>query len=205
MRQHGKAALAVTPGSPFARMARVFVREWSLPVTEVEQPFPPSQDVFDHNPLGQVPFLSTGEDTVFPTFLILERLWDMAGRPAAAYDPERDRQLLLTILQAGDALVAALYQGWAGLERVGRDHIGYDPAERHLARFERTLDWAEPRLVSGVEAVTLPAVSIACLLLWSDARGGPSWRRHRTLASCVAALDGRPSFAETRPQVWRPD
>jgi glutathione S-transferase len=194
--------LAYTPGSPFARMARVLVREWALPVREAEQTFPPPADFFDLNPLGQVPVLRVGEEKVFPTFLILERLWDMEGRPASAYDPARDRQLLLTVLLAGDALVAALYQGWAGLGPVGPNHVGYDPAERHLARFGRVLGWAENGLSAG--EVTLPAVALACLLLWSDARGGPGWRHHAGLASRVAALDARASFAATRPQEWRP-
>ena len=104
------ARLAYTAGSPFSRMARVCIREWALPVEEAEVAFPPPPETFAVNPLGQVPLLTVGDEAVFPTLLILERLWSMAGRPRAAYDDARDRQVLVTLLQAGDALVAAYYQ-----------------------------------------------------------------------------------------------
>ena len=78
-----RARLAYTPGSPFARMARVSIREWALAVEEVEVAFPPPPEIFAVNPLGQVPVLTVGGEAVFPTFLILERLWSMAGRPRA--------------------------------------------------------------------------------------------------------------------------
>jgi glutathione S-transferase len=198
------ATLGYFPGSPFARMARVLCREWALAVEDVEHRFPPPLDLFDLNPLGQVPVLRVEAEAVFPTFLVLERLWEMAARPSEAYNPDRDRQLLLTILLAGDALVAALYQRWSGLGTVGPNYIGYDPAGRHLDRFDHVLGWAEARLTSPPDAITVPAVALACLLLWSDARGGPAWRHHAGLADRVDILSRRKSFATTRPQEWRP-
>lgn len=189
-------------------MARVMVREWNLPVEEIEYPFPPPPELFELNPLGQVPVLRIGREAIFPTFLVLERLWEMAGRPERAYRPDQERQLLLTILQSGDALVAALYQGWAGLRPVGRNHIGYDPAERHLARFQHSLAWFEQR-VAGLEnregTVAVPEVAVACLLEWCHARGGPDWHMHKALADVVAGMEQRPSFLATRPHPWRPD
>ena len=197
------ATLAYLPGSPFARMARVLVREWSLAVGEEEVPFPPPPGWFDVNPLGQVPVLRIGGETVFPTLLVLERLWDMAGRPEAAYRPERDRQRLLVTLQAGDALTAALYQGWTGLRPVAPNHIGYDPAQRNLDRFARTLAWLEsrPRDAAGID---LPDLALACLILWSEARGGPARPTHPQLDRVVERLERRPSFAATRPGAWSP-
>jgi glutathione S-transferase len=191
------------PGSPFARMGRVFIREWHLPIAETEAPFPPPDWLFELNPLGQVPALALGEERLFPTVVILERLWELAGSPASAHAPESERQLLLTTLQAGDALVAALYQRWAGLAPVGENHVGYDPAARNLARFASVLGWVavEGRLREGL---TLPGVAVACLLLWSDARGGPAWWEHDGLAALVDGLAARESFRETQPQPWRP-
>jgi glutathione S-transferase len=184
-------------------MARVLVREWGLPVAEEEAPFPPPDWLFELNPLGQVPVLVIGGERVFPTFVILERLWRMAGTPADAYAPDAERQLLVTVLHAGDALVGALYQRWAGLGAVGQNHIGYDPGERHLARFESVLAWlsSDNRLRDGPN---LPAVAVGCLLLWSDARGGPAWWRHERLDGLVSGLAGRASFRQTQPQPWRP-
>ena len=199
----GADRLVYTPGSPFARMARVLVREWRLPIAETEAPFPPPDWVFELNPLGQVPALALGEERLFPTFIILERLWGLAGSPASAYAPEVERQLLVTTLQAGDALVTALYQRWAGLAPAGENHIGYDPAQRHLARFESVLGW----IVAGErlrEGLTLSGVAVACLLLWSDARGGPVWSHHEGLGALVQGLAARESFRQTQPPPWQP-
>jgi glutathione S-transferase len=201
-----RASLAYTPGSPFARMARVAIREWALPVEEVEVGFPPPAEISALNPLGQVPVLTVGGEAVFPTLIILERLWSMAARSGDVYDCARDRQILLTVLSAGDALVAATYQRWAGLGPVGPNTIGYDPAERNLGRVGSTLDWLEatPRMSDLGAAVAPPAIALACLLLWIEARGGLGWPTPPGLAALVRGLDARESFRLTRPPAWRP-
>jgi glutathione S-transferase len=205
-----RAVLSYTPGSPFARMARVAIREWALPVEEAEVVFPPPAEVSALNPLGQVPVLTVDGQALYPTLIILERLWSMADRSGETtgetYDPARDRQLLLTILSAGDALVAATYQRWAGLGPVGPNVVGYDPAERNLGRVRATLDWLEanPRMAALGASITPPPVALACLLLWIEARGGLGWPVPPGLATIVAALDERESFRLTRPGAWRP-
>lgn len=201
------ASLSYTAGSPFARMARVLVREWKLPVQEVELAFPLPADWFATNPLGQVPVLALGEERIFPTFLILERLWELAGRPEAAYQPDRERQVLLTTLQAGDALAAAAYIKWTGLEPVGPNRIGFDIAPRNYERVYATLAWlCEQHRAGRLRAgVTLCGVALASLVLWADAREGLDWRRHPELAGVVGALEGRASFQGTKPQPWRPE
>jgi glutathione S-transferase len=193
-------------GSPFARMARVLLREWSLPVAEVEHGFPLPADWFEQNPLGQVPVLALGGEQIFPTFLILERLWELAGRPAAAYAPATDRQILLTTLQAGDALATAAYIKWTGLESVRPNHIGFDLAPRNYERCYATLAWlAELRRVGKLrDGITLCGVALAALVLWADAREGLDWRRHPELAQLVDALEARPSFQGTKPRAWKP-
>ena len=136
--------LSIFLGSPFSRMAQVLVREWRLPVTEAELPsFPPAEAFFAENPLGQVPVLAIGGERLFPTLIVLERLWRMGGSPEEAYRPDAERQFLATLLGGGDALVAATYQRWAGLGPVGPNHVGFDPGARNLARFVAVLDWAD--------------------------------------------------------------
>ena len=187
-------------------MARVLIREWGLRVEEVEYPFPPPQELFEINPLGTVPVLLVDGEATFPTLLVLERLWELAGRPDTAYGPRRERQVLLTVLQACDALVSARYQRWAGLGPVGTNHVGYDPAERHLARVGATLAWLGSRRERGevADGVTLPGVAMACLVLWADARGGLAAAVPPAVARLVRALEARASFVSTRPPVWSP-
>ena len=198
------ARLYYFPGSPFARMARVLVHEWKLDVETIEIAFPPTDDLFDLNPLGQVPVLRLRDgQTLFPTLIVLEHLWQSAGSPIASYDPVAQRQLLLTILQAGDALVAAMYQNWTGLGPVRENTIGYDPAERHSHRFGRVLNWLENHEIEMELGFTLANVALSCILLWSDSRDGPDWRAHTQLASIVDELAALPAFQSTQPQVWQ--
>ncbi len=195
--------LTFFPGSPFARMARILIMEWNLPVTPTQQEFPPTPDLFRANPLGQVPALIMPDGTaVFPTFLVLEHLWEMAGKPTDAYAPQSQRQILMTILQACDALVAAKYQDWTGLGPVRENTIGYDPAERHLERLQKTLDWLESLIPSGElgQGITLPNIALSSTVLWMDVRGGPNWRGRANMEAAVDEIASRSSLTQTAAQ-----
>jgi len=184
-------------------MARILVREWDLPVDEVQQTFPPDPALFDTNPLGQVPALILPDGrALYPTLIVLEHLWHMAGEPPEAYVPDRNRQRLLTVLQACDALVAARYLHWTGLRPAAPNMIGYDLADRHLARLDRVLDWLDADCPEP--GIALEPVAIAALLLWSDARDGPPWRHRARLAGLTDRLAARRSFRDTAPQPWPP-
>ncbi len=198
----GENRLLSFPNSPYGRIARVLVDEWRLPVREEMVPFAAPERVASLNPLGQVPVLVLDGAAIFPALPVFERLWSLAGEPADAYDPARERQVLTTVLGAGDALVGALYQRWAGLAPEGPNNLGFDPAARNFERVEAVLDWlADGRLREGL---TVVGATLASFLLWSDARGGPAWWGRPGLEALVAALDERASFRRTRPQLWRP-
>ncbi|MGI9388905.1 MAG: glutathione S-transferase family protein [Boseongicola sp.] len=194
------AKLFYFPGSPFARMARVLVLEMGFDLEAIELSFPPPKDLFELNQLGQVPTLLLPDGkSLFPTLIILEYLWRSAGSHNLAYDPDAERQLLLTVLQAGDALVAAKYQYWTGLGPIAENTIGYDPAERHLLRFSNFLNWLESQNEDLRQGLTLVNVALACTLLWTDARGGPDWRGNNKIQGIVDGVAQRPSFTETEP------
>jgi glutathione S-transferase len=192
--------LAYFSGSPFARMCRVLVSEWSLPVQTIELAFPSTDELRALNPLGQVPVLLRDDGTsLFPTVLIMEELWRMAGSPETAYR-NGDRQTLLTVLLATDAYAAACYQKWSGLRPVARNALGFDLGQRQRDRVVAVLDWVER---GGVRpGVTLPGVALACLCLWADAREGLDWRRRPRLAAVIDGLAARDSFARTQPRKW---
>lgn len=194
------AKLTYFRGSPFARMCRVTIKELNLPVETAEYEFPPGPEMFEINPLGQVPALILDDRTVFPTFLVMEELWQMAGRPEV-YRPERDRQILMTILQMGDAYVAACYQEWSGLRPAAPNAIGYDLGQRHLDRVGATLDWLNDarRIPPGV---SLTGIALSCICLWADARNGLDWRSRSSLRAIVEGLEGRDSFKSTMPNEW---
>jgi glutathione S-transferase len=204
-------------GSPFARMARVLLREYAILHDEQEiKEFPPSQDFFQINPLGQVPVLDDGAICYFPTRIVLARIVAEAQhkKPRSAalalklFRSEtqwEDERLLSVILAMGDMLAVSKYQQWAGLGPVNRNTLGFNPAERNMERVLRTLDWLEKQ--SGKEGfwpaeISIQDVVLACLILWSEARGAIEWRGRPKLENIVRRLETRPSFTSTAPQPW---
>jgi glutathione S-transferase len=206
--------LHYTPGSPFARIIRVLVRELAINCDEVAiLKFPPPAEYFAVNPLGQVPALETGDGIRFPTRLIIDFLLDSAPGKTTAMAPAvrrhashwQDEQTLVVLLGMGDALAAMKYQQWAGLRPGGENLLGYDPAERHKQRALRSLDWLEQRASpDGFQPgqLSVQDIALAAILLWIDARGGFPWRGRPKLEAIVARCAARPSFKATAPQPW---
>ncbi|WP_119271663.1 glutathione S-transferase family protein [Taklimakanibacter deserti] len=206
--------LHYTPGSPFARIIRVLVRELALDCKEVAiRGFPPANDYFAINPLGQVPALETAEGVKFPTRIIIDFLMALPRReplPVARAVRRwegywQDDQLLAVLLAMGDALAAIKYQNWAGLRPGGKNLLGFDPADRHAERLGRTLDWLEGNaapdgFLPGV--LSVQDIALASFVLWTEARGGFPWRGRPRLEAIVAGCAERPSFAATEPQPW---
>lgn len=181
-------------GSPFARITRVLAREWGVPVTETELPFPLPERHFDIAPLGQVPVLVEDGTALFPTAIIIDRLADHAGHTI------RDPQALATTLAWGDALVAAFYQTWAGLGPATRNTLGFDPATRNLSRTDPFLDWIAPRLSESKPDAA--EFALACILDWTDSRHPIPWQGRPPVDALMAQLAAHPSLTETTPRPW---
>lgn len=199
------AKLYFIDGSPFARLCRILIDEWNLPVQLVEVSFPLPDDFFEINPMGQVPVLETIGEKIFPTSQIVEQLWAMTEATIEPnLDPLADRQLLATILGMGNFMVSANQHAWAGLQQVGENQLGFVPAERNQLRVEKCLDWIEARADKWLtgEEPNVCDYALACLLLWSDSRRPIEWRNHAKLAGIVDNLQERPSFQATTPAPW---
>lgn len=197
-------------GSPFARMVRVFARELSLPLEEAEiTAFPPPQEIFSLNPLGQAPILLRGGTALFPTEIALAALVEeAAGRTPALRTPDAglvDRQRLAVILALGDQIAALRYRDWAGLTPTGPNRLGFDLDARCAERIAHTLDWLETHIDAPEdrsETVSLCDIALACLLLWTESRGPISWRGRPRIEALVARMAGRQSFVATEPRPW---
>lgn len=201
------AKLFYIDGSPFARLCRTLIIDWELPVELVKLGWPLDESFFDENPLGQVPALKTIGETIFPTSQITEQLLAMTVEPLAPdFDPLADRQLLLTILAMGDAMVAANQINKTGLQPVGENIYGIDILDRHSMRIDRTLDWLENRSGKWLinERVSVCDYALACLLLWSDSRCPFEWRHRTKIARIVEELSTGDSFAQTVPSPFQP-
>jgi glutathione S-transferase len=206
--------LHYTPGSPFARIIRVLLRELTIACEEAEiVEFPPPEKYFAVNPLGQVPALETAEGLKFPTRVIIDHLMTLPRRRLAPVTLAvrrdeghwQDDQLLFVLLAMGDALAAMKYQVWAGLHQARENLLGYDPAVRHRERVLKTLDWLEARAtLEGFlpSALSVQDIALASIILWIEARGGFPWRGRPKLEAIVQRCAGRPSFTATKPQPW---
>jgi len=201
-------------GSPFARMARVLLREFGIPCAEkLIEEFPPSPAYFEVNPLGQVPVIEDGTNRYFPTSVVLNHIVakaqasgaptsDIARTSFREESRQQDEQLLVVLLAMGDLMCATQYQKWAGLAVVDRNRLGFDPAQRNLLRVYRTLDWLEQRATRGgfwPSTISVQDVVLACLILWSESRGPIKWRGRPKLEGIVSGLEARPSFTSTAP------
>lgn len=196
------AKLYYIDGSPFARLCRILIDEWQVPVHMAEVSFPLPDDFFKINPMGQVPVLETIGEMIFPTAQIVEQLWAMTEEAREPYlDPLADRQLLTIILGMGNFLVTAFQQTRAGLEQTGDNKLGFNPTERHWERIQRCLDWIDARAENWLtgDEPNVCDYALACLLLWSDSRCPINWRNRVKLANIVDRLQERPSFKTTTP------
>lgn len=206
--------LHYTPGSPFARIVRVLVRELQLDCEETAiTGFPPAPGYFDINPLGQVPALETEDGIRFPTRIIIGYLLGLPRRSDSALARSvrrsdghwQDERTLDVLLAMGDALAAMKYQGWAGLAPAGPNLIGFDPAHRHLERALSALDWLESIAApSGFmpNVLSVQDIALSSFILWTEARGPIAWRGRPRLEAIVGNCAGRSSFAATKPQPW---
>ncbi len=198
-------------GSPFARMARVLIHEHDLAVAlhEITE-FPPPDDYLAINPLGHVPVLVRDGQSLFPTRIVIEALLaqvPQAGEVANAVSRPGhdlgDEQMLAVILTMGDALAAHHYALWAGVGPVGRNRLGFDPAERNMVRVRAALDWLEARICpDGFHPglVSVQDIALACLILWTESRGAIAWRGRPGIEATVDRLAQRPSFTATVPR-----
>jgi glutathione S-transferase len=210
------------PGSPFARMARICLRELRLDHREAMiETFPPSENFFRLNPLGQVPVLEDGGHAYFPTMPVLTHIFHRAGKDAGRNrdfasavardgNGEADLQILQVLLSFSDLVVATQYIKWSDMQPGPRNRLGFDTMGRNASRIQNTLDWLDNN-VSGEGfwpgIISAQDVVFACMMLWTESRGPIDWRGRPGLERIVAKLVDRPSFRQTEPPpldgIWK--
>src|SRR5260221_10518100 len=183
--------LFYSPGSPYARAARIVALELEVPHALVEETeFPPRQ-VEALNPAMQVPTLVDGERVVFGTRLIVDYLLATAAAPAAGGSPPfaarttraeshwQDAQLLVALETLLSALVSRSYLIWTGASHRADAAIPLDLAERELDRARRLLDWLEDRASPDgfwPGFLALPDIWLLSTVAWTEARIAIPWR-----------------------------
>ncbi|TAH42372.1 MAG: glutathione S-transferase [Gammaproteobacteria bacterium] len=195
--------LYYTHASPFARSARIVLREHGLEakVSEViSHPFDNAEDFIRANPLGKVPclVLDSGQaimdSEVICSFLDRE-LGD--GRLSRALEADWGVRTFYSVCSGLlDSLVLLR------LEKV-REKEGLRSEfwwQRYQAAIVRTLDYLEAHAGALPSALSLAGINLACALGYIELRHAEvDWRQGRsTIAQHIDHLEKRESLVATR-------
>ena len=194
--------LYCTPGSPYARMARIVVLEKSLG-SRVEVIFAKTRSkgspYYDINPSGRVPYLVRDDGIgMEESALICAYLDQLDGNPTLALPPGWEARRL-------EALARSLTDGLA----VWGRELTRPPHERSPSVIEHETDRAA-RMVDLWEReighpvmngpLNIAQITLACGLGMEARNPDFRWRAdHPRLAAWFDAFAARPSFVATRP------
>ena len=190
--------------SPYARKARILVKEKNLPVEfVVADPWPDDSPLIAKNPFSKVPVLEIGPGNyLFESVLIVHYLDNVDGKPltpknAAGYWQAQWWQALGSgIIDAGIARIMEM-------RRPGDKQMP-EKIAREEKRIQRAVGLAENAFRGGEFLVgnrfSLADLVMGAGLQYTDFRYPHDWRsRAPRLAKWHAGIAGRRSFEETLP------
>jgi glutathione S-transferase len=193
--------------SPYARKARVTLREAGIANRVEEVPVAPWADPAgyrDVTPLGKVPALARDDGpNLFQSVVICEYL--AAQNPAAKLYPAAGeaRWTVLRQIAAADGILDA-----SVAERVeGLFHEAAQRSQKFIDRQEVTVTKSLDVLEAGADALSGPVtagqIAVACALAYRDFRFGEhDWRAgHPKLAAWYETFRQRPSMQNTEPEA----
>jgi len=194
--------LYATPGSPYARMARMLVIEKGLE-QRVEVIFAQTRTAdspyYRINPSGRVPYLVRDDGVGMEESAVICAYLDaLEGKPALDAQPDWEGRRL-------ESLARSLMDGLAVWGReISRPQNEQSPTViRHEAERSRRLcdcwemEVGHPLLQKGFNIVQL---TLACALGMEARNPGLQWRTGRpTLSEWFGRMAARPSFVATAP------
>jgi glutathione S-transferase len=195
--------LYCTPGSPYARMARIVVLEKQLG-SRVEVIFAKTRakgsPYYDINPSGRVPYLVRDDGIgMEESALICAYLDQIDGKPTLGLPPGWEARRL-------EALARSLTDGLAVWGReLTRPVNERSPGviEHETERARRMIDLWEREIDNPAMKgpLNMAQITLACGLGMEARNADFRWRAgHSGLAAWFEALAARPSFEATRPE-----
>lgn len=194
--------LYYSPNSPYARIARIALREAGI-LERVEERVAvlrkPENPVLPFSPLGRVPTLVMGDTGIADTGRVVASIAAEAGRPALAPAPVSDPAMVALeglVLGLLDALVTLRREGNRPEALRSAEIAGLETtrAERALTRLEAEADGLPefPAFAAVALAVTLHYLDFAALM--------PGWAaRFPALAAWLERMRRHGSMIETAP------
>jgi glutathione S-transferase len=197
--------LYITPGSPYARMARIMVLEKQLEDrVEIVPALTRSNDspYYKINPSGRVPYLMRDDGVGLEESMVVCRYLDhLDGNPTFRW-PEGEQQW--EALRLG-ALASSLMDGlsvWLREARRSRDEQSPGVIRHETDRARRLIDHWETEIAHPWMQGTLNLTQIALVCsLGMEARNPDfRWRaNHPALCAWFDRIAARPSIAKTSP------
>ncbi len=195
--------LYITDPSPFARKCRIVLRERGLLATCEElrvDPYASDPALVRANPVAQVPALVTDEGEVFTDSPLICAWLDQRGVSGQPLIPYGDAQWAVRRLET--LADSGLEMGVKWVLEKRRPESERSPS--WIARWQdglgRVLDALEAQDLSA-DQPDLGVITTGVLLTWLGFRHPDyDWQTGRArLVQLQAALEARPSFAETYP------
>lgn len=193
--------LYISPSSPFARKCRIVAREKGVAVEEiVVDPYANAAELLASNPVVQVPSLIAEDGLPINDSPIICEYLDMVGSgPRLTPESGPERLRIRRIEATADAL---LEMGVKLVLEKRRHESERSPSwmERWTAHMHRALDALEAADLSA-DDFHIGTLTAGTALTWTSFRHPDfDWASGRPrLVALQAALEARPSFAETRP------
>lgn len=194
--------LFYSPTSPYARKARIMMREKKLNVAEeAVAPWDNPPELVAQNPLCKIPTLVLDDGTSLYDSRVIVDYLDSLGAPALV-PASGARWEVLRWQALGDGIMDA---GVVRYREMLRDEAlrSVPVIERQEAAIDRAMAFTD-NAVSGEflvgDVLTLADISMVAGLGYMDLRYRTDWRdQYPALADWHAAISQRPAFAETAP------
>ena len=197
--------LYMSPASPFARKARIIIRELDLTRLVEEVPTNPaaSDELRRTNPLGKIPAMVLDDGSMLiDSKVICEYLNELGGGKffpgMSVWRSATGRWRALTLQALGDgiadAAVARIYEGRRPEELQSKEAIA-----KYTGVINRSLDALER--ARFVEPPTIGEVAVACAIGYLDFREvATGWRDTRpSLAAWYETFCKYPAMQDTQP------
>ena len=203
--------------SPFGRKVAIVLHEKRIAFdVQYDVPWGDQTCTPDYSPLEQLPILITDEENVYDSSYIVDWLEARFPEPAllppalpARLEALKRRMLGERLMEVAQSLIFELHRPDPSAAWVDRQTRKVRGA---LAELERLYDLRTGATDDGLDlgdiavATTLLGIEFAVASGLSSNVAALLWRpSHAALDRAVSALEARPSFAETRPQMMDVD
>jgi glutathione S-transferase len=197
--------LFFAPPSPFARKARLVIRERGL--TGIEEipvnPFDMPANLVAANPLSKVPTLILDDGSaLYDSQVICEYLGSLGSGPALVPPTGADRWRVLRRHALADGILDQAFNTACEINRRPEHERSPDWIKRWCTAIDRGLGVLDLEIGEWGDSVTLAHIGAACMLSYLDLRLSAlvEWRgRHANLARWHTAFAQRASMLATVP------